>query len=255
MTRRDATCSRMAGRSVRSGGVATAAFIASALVAPPSALADPPTGSRLGKAERERGVEDVYEARRRALRLAECMYFKRGGDVRGVLTSLSEKDQARFQRNLSEAVECSRANLAVQPGLMGSMVITSPDVMRGNYAEAAMAKMTEDDGLQPIAASSAEGVPPPSHVRDWFVLTGRHPVTDSMAVCVAEQNPAAIRGLIATRPETAEEKAAIQAIAPSLGPCLPQGATLKANRQSLRAALAEALYHRAVAPDFVTAQK
>ena len=151
------------------------------------------------------------------------MNFKRAGDVRGYLTSMSEKDQVRYQRNLSDSVECARVNLGAPTGLFGSMIIISRDVMRGNYAEAAMNKMSEDDALQPLA-------PQPSYTRQWFALTGRDPVVDEMAVCVADQNPAGIKALLATKPETTEEKAAVQSIASSLGPCLPHSATLKANR-------------------------
>jgi len=40
----------------------------------------------------------------------------------------------------------------------------------------------------------------------------------------------------------------MRVISPALGPCLHAGATLTSNRQSLRAALAEAYYHRLHAP-------
>ncbi len=250
MTKRAAAYSVSEPRLCRSSSAALAALLAAAVVAPAHAQDQPPpTGTRLGAGQERRAVAtDEYEARRRALRLAECMYFKRGAAVRGYLSGLSEQEQARHQRNLSDSVECSRVNLGDGLRLTGAMIMTSPDVMRGNYAEAVLAKITEDDKLQPVPAPTAG--PPPSYVRDWFAITSRHPTIDEMAVCVAEQNPEGIRRLIATRPETDEEKAGVQAIAPSLGPCLPQGATLKANRQSLRAALAEALYHRAIAPAF-----
>jgi len=105
-------------------------------------------------------------------------------------------------------------------------------------AEAALEKTSADEALQPLA-------PQPSYEREWFMLTGRDRVVDEMAVCVADQTPAGVRALLATKPEGPEELAAVQALSATLGPCLPTGATLKANRQSLRAALAEALYHRA----------
>ena len=249
MTMRVAAYPNLVLRRLQRGNVATAAFVAAALLIPAMAAAEPPTGSRLGKVERSQGIkDDPYEARRRAYRLAECMYFKRRDDVRGYLTAMSEKDQARYQRNLGESVTCSRVTLSDAPGLMGSAIYTPPDVMRGNYAEAAMSKMAEDDGLAPLAPAQI------GYAREWFALTGRDPVVDEMAVCVAEQNPAGIQALLATKPETPEEKAATTALGPVLGPCLPQGATLKANRQSLRAALAEALFHRAVAPMTVTVQ-
>ncbi|MFD2499116.1 hypothetical protein ACFSTI_10125 [Rhizorhabdus histidinilytica] len=116
-------------------------------------------------------------------------------------------------------------------------------MLRGMMAEAVLEKTTKDEALQPLPAATGG-----AYQRDWFAITGRDRTVDEMAVCTAEQNPAGIRDLLATRPESAEELAAVKAVGATLGPCLPQGATLKANRQSLRAALAEALFHRSTEP-------
>lgn len=187
---------------------------------------------------RSRNDEEVL---RTAHRLARCQYERRPADVVGVLNANSEADRQKHERRLNRALECRNAMFLDGMWVEGATIHTPPDVLRGMLAEAALFGMKQDDTLE---ASPAQA----SYVRQWFAISGRDPVANEMAVCVAEQNPQGIRALLATTAESAEELAAARALSGSLGPCLPQGATLKANRQSLRAALAEALFHRATAP-------
>lgn len=217
------------------------ALLAVSLTAPAVAANDPPLGSRLGERLQRGPASDGQDALRTGHRLAECLYFRRGSDVIGALTSLSVEDRKRFDRNLSRSVECRNATLVDSPRLQGVAIITPADVMRGMMAEAVLDKSGKDEALQPVAAQAG-------YERPWFAITGRDHSVDEMAVCTAEQNPAGIRSLLATKPESADELAAVKSLGATLGPCLPQGATLKANRQSLRAALAEALFHRSVEP-------
>lgn len=222
-----------------------AAMLASALLGA-MAQAEPRLGSRLIERERTANAREDGGAVRAAHRFAACLYAKREASVRGFMTSLTPADQERYERNLSRSVECN-SSVTLSDGSIaeGARITTSPDVMRGLYAEAILDTIKDDEALQPLS-------PQPSYTRDWFAITGRDAVVDEMAVCVAEQNPAGIRALLATSAETPEEMAAARALTPTLGPCLPQGATLKANRQGLRAALAEALFHRATAPALAT---
>jgi hypothetical protein len=215
-------------------------LMSAALIAS-SAMAEPPIGSRLGERTATANQRTNYDALRTAHRLAECLYFKRGGDVRAFLAARADADVQRYDRALNKSVECARAQLTDTPNIEGAAVLAPADVMRGIFAEAALLKMKTDDALPPLEAQ-------PSYARDWFAVTGRPAAIDEMGACTADQNPAGIRSLLATKPESAEEVAAVKALGTTLGPCLPQGATLKANRQSLRAVLAEALYQRAVAP-------
>lgn len=207
----------------------------------PAVAQDTRLGSRLEKRENRGAASEDYNALRSAHRLAECLYFKRGGDVMGALTSTVEQDQVRYQRNLSRSVECRNATLVDSPRLEGVAIATPRDVLRGMMAEAVLEKTGKDEALQPVSAEA-------SYERPWFAITGRDRSVDEMAVCTAAQNPAGIVALLATRPESPEEMASVKALSGTLGPCLPQGATLKANRQSLRSALAEALFHRSVEP-------
>ena len=217
-------------------------LIATALILPAATQAEPRLGSRLIEREKAGYAREDSGAVRAAHRFAACMYAKREASVRGLMTSLTPTDQERYGRSLSRLVECN-SSVTLSDGTIaeGARFTTSQDVMRGMYAEAILDTIKEDEVLQPLPSQ-------PSYTRDWFAITGRDVVVDEMAVCVAEQNPAGIKALLATSAETPEELAAVRALTPSLGPCLPQNATLKANRQGLRAALAEALFHRATAP-------
>lgn len=214
-------------------------------LAMPAMAQDTRLGSRLQKrvvAGRELTAE---EAARTAHRMAQCLYDRRRSDVMAYLTSLSEEERGRLDRKMLNSIECRDRLIFQSPMIEGISVQTATEVMRGMLAEAALSKLPNDNALQPLPAQ-------PGYARDWFAATGRDPSVDEMAVCVADQNPAAINALLATKPESPEELTALRAIGPSMGPCLRQGATLKANRQGLRAALAEALFHRATAPALAT---
>ncbi|KKC27688.1 hypothetical protein [Sphingomonas sp. SRS2] len=177
------------------------------------------------------------DAIRTSHKVAQCLYDKRKSDVMAALGTSADAEAQRYHNNLSRAAACRRITLS-NARIEGVAVETPRDIMRGMLAEAALANIWKLDALQPQPAQ-------PSYQRDWFGATSRDRAVDEMAVCAAEQNPGGIRTLIATSPESGDELSAVQALSPTLSPCLPQGATLKANRQSLRAALAEALYHRA----------
>jgi hypothetical protein len=75
-------------------------------------------------------------------------------------------------------------------------------------------------------------------------MTQRDPIVDEMATCTADVNPMGTLALLQTEAYSDAEMAAVQTLAPDIGRCLRAGATLKANRQAMRAALAEALYQR-----------
>lgn len=215
-------------------------LLVAALVAPP-AEAEPPTGSRLGERLKPGHPRADPDAVRTGHRLAACLYLKRTAEVVRFLNTVSDEESRRYARTLSRSIECSSVTLADPDFVEGTAVGTSSDIWRGMLAEAALGKMGHDIALEALPTSV-------DYRRDWFAVTGRPAAVDEMAVCTADRDPAGVRALMATTPEAPEERVAVQALSPTLGPCLPQGATLKANRLSLRAALAEALYHRAVAP-------
>lgn len=65
--------------------------------------------------------------------------------------------------------------------------------------------------------------------------------------CVVRTGPAASFALLATKPETAEERTAFAALQPSLAGCLDAGQTIKINKVFLRGAIAYNYYRLAVA--------
>lgn len=65
--------------------------------------------------------------------------------------------------------------------------------------------------------------------------------------CMAAAEPMKVDALIRTDMESRAENAAIGALQPAMGPCLWNGQTIAFSRESLRAALADALYRKAIA--------
>lgn len=63
-----------------------------------------------------------------------------------------------------------------------------------------------------------------------------------LALCAVRTMPDEIAGLLATKPASDEERRAIAAIRPRLGPCLRAGAAARINTVGLRAILALAAY-------------
>ncbi|MFM5916778.1 MAG: hypothetical protein ACKOOL_04495 [Novosphingobium sp.] len=108
---------------------------------------------------------------------------------------------------------------------------------RGMVAESLVNRSKTAARLGPVAKA-------PAYSASWFGFTSRVQAVDEMAMCVAMIDPAGIRGLLATRPNSAGQKQAFAALTPSLGTCLAKGYQLDTKPPALRAALAEALYHR-----------
>lgn len=109
--------------------------------------------------------------------------------------------------------------------------------LRGMAAESLLKRSKTVAGLAPLAKATNYGAA-------WSTVTGRVRAVDEMAMCVAAIDPAGIRTLLATAPDSVAQRRAIGTLTPSLGNCLSAGFQLDAKPASLRAALAEALYHR-----------
>ena len=132
----------------------------------------------------------------------------------------------------------------------------------GDHVEMTMSARSFRIALAAVMAREAlEGVDPSrlSAAPSWISTrynadTGADPQRDTMQLglyqfgdCVVAASPAQAAQLIASGPESAEGKAAVQAMIPSLGPCLQNGAQMKLTEASLAVALAEPLYFRAMA--------
>lgn len=200
---------------------------------------DPPLGSRLGKRKDIAIPQSQQEAARAGHRFAGCIYVKQGSAVRAMLNEVDAGTANSRLGTLDSKGSCSNL-MILAPESNRQMISLPNDIYRGLLAEAALSNDYVGIAPEPLAKQ-------PGYDRPWFAATGRARAVDEMGACVADVDPAGVRALLATTAETSEEKNAISALAPTLGACLTAGATLNANRQSLRAALAEALYHRVIA--------
>jgi hypothetical protein len=68
---------------------------------------------------------------------------------------------------------------------------------------------------------------------------------EDLALCTLRSDPQAVRALVGTRRDSAEEAAAVQRLVPLLGPCLSAGETVDLNARALRLLLAVGLYRAA----------
>ena len=205
-----------------------------------TALADPPTGSRLGDHRRPGPTLTAKDQAVGAKRMALCVYNRKGTLARQTLLAPTKEAQDAAMAKLMGEVQCFAefSNDMVEE----RRVAFPPEIMRGMLAEAALDRSrAEADALQPLPLQQI-------YQRNWFTITGRHLSVDEMGACIADTNPAGVSALIRTEPASKEENAAFGGLMDNLGKCLRAGTKLQANRQSLRAALADALYQRLQAP-------
>jgi hypothetical protein len=201
---------------------------------------EPQIGSRLVKRKDVAIPHSQREAAQAAQRLAGCIYLKQGSAVRAALDTRDPAEAVKRIGQLDNRGTCLNLSM-VADGSVAQRASMPVDLYRGALAEAVLRK-------DRMGATLAPNERKPSYAADWFAATTRPLAVDEMALCIAETNPAAIRALIVTPAQSDEEKRAFSGVAPLLGPCLTVGANLNANKQAIRAALAEALYQRAVAP-------
>lgn len=210
-------------------------FIALALLA--GSGEESRVGSRLDPALRKVNNADVSAMNGALYRFAECAVARREDQVRKFIDARDPETVAKSYAALDNVQRCSVG------GYLGddvSYITYNVDlgVSRGFVAEAFVKKdRKRAEALQPLA-------PQKTYTADWYAVTGRPRPIDEMATCVAATNPSGILSLLKTEIGSNAEKAAVGALAPSLGTCLAQGYKLNANRLSLRTALAEGLYHR-----------
>ena len=216
----------------------SAALLAAAAQTGPS---EHPTGSRLSSRPRPGPQLSAKDQAIGAKVLADCLYDQNQKIARAALLARSKAAAEGAMEQLKGRFACSRAHVSNE--LVEARIATfSNEVLRGMLAERALAK-ARPQWTTPAALPLQK-----IYVRPWFAVTGRHLTVDEMGACIADINPAGIAALIRTVPTTPEEGQAFAALSPDMGKCLRAGTKLQANRQSLRAALAEALFQRLNAP-------
>ena len=224
--------------TTRAGTFLLAALLAS--TATQASAQDTQIGSRL-EPRREIGVGRSSATSIRMYHdLATCLVHRRASSAQALLDARSEDDVRRARATLVQPVECLHLNEASDDAQETGLSASS-DIERGALAEALLQRNGGGAELKPLKRVA-------TYQSAWSAFSGRSLLVDEMAACVAATDPAGIQSLLRTMPTSAKESAALQSLVPAMGPCLVVNAKLDANPQSLRAALAEALYHRVNAP-------
>jgi hypothetical protein len=207
-----------------------------------AALADPPIGSRLGD-RLKANAEDEQTAARHSHELANCLVNKRRAQSeRLVGQTTSDGYKAAYKAMIGGDLECFNMFDDASHLTGGRSFSIPPEVLRGLLAEHLIAHDWSRFAALPVLPRQMV------YARPWFAGTNRHVAVDEMATCVSETAPAQILALLKSEPYSDAEQAAYGALGPHLGACLRVGAKVDANRQTLRAALADALYQRVANP-------
>lgn len=208
--------------------LATTAVVMAAVVPP-----------AIGEAQRVGMSREQSQRSTRAF--VQCMVANRKQLSEQYLGATEPADFAKWRDRLWDNVRC---NLPGFPGGGGGWrTIQMPiDVERGLVAEQLI--------LTGRVTPTTEPVKPAPYQPRWAAVTGRASAIDEMADCVAANDPGGVVALLRSDADSDAEKAAFAVLSEKFGQCLVSGATLKANRLSMRAALAEALYQRAASPAF-----
>ena len=203
--------------------------------------AEPPIGSRLGERVRNDPIKKEQDSALGAQEMARCLANKQTRTVRQYLTTLDRAENNRLAKLMDGEHECfsmTEGNDLVE----GRLVMFPVDIYRGMLSEW-MIKNDERTfaALPPLPRQL-------SYSRPWYALSGRDSSVDEMATCVSESAPAETLALLKTMPYSDDEGAAFGTLGPHLGACLRAGVKVTGNRQSLRAALADAMYQRVANP-------
>ena len=206
-----------------------------------AAAADPPLGSRLGNRERGNGEVSEAQSALQGHAAAKCMVNKRSQIAARMLASTDGAVVKKAYKDLwAGDLTCYSGFEDNDDGFVEGRVINAPfDVMRGMLAEELVKR-------EPTAVAQLPLLQPLQQIysRPWYAVTNRDPIVDEMATCVADVNPVGTLALFQTDPYSDGEMAVVRTLSPDFGRCLRAGARLTANRQALRAALAEAVYQR-----------
>lgn len=197
-------------------------------------------GSRVTKPPRTESVRPNSDSVIDTHLYAQCVVHRREAQAEQYL-ALTDPEAAKTGReNLGREIQCINGRDSSEFGY-GQMFQIPTDLYRGMIAEALISARYEHAAIAALPLQR-------DYTSPWAAVSGRNAAVEEMGVCMAATNPDGIKAVLATHPESSEELAALRSLSPSMGPCLIANAKLTANRQSLRAALAEALYHRITTP-------
>jgi len=172
------------------------------------------------------------------LRAAVCVAGRDSGAADALLATApySNDERTRAVQLLRTAERCLR---------LRSPIATSALLFRGAIAET----LYETRFAQPAAARTPAALASPFfRAAD---VTGRDDAallatSFDLAQCAAPRQPDLVRALLATEPGSEAETAALTALYPGFGACVPTGTQLRVDRGGVRAMLAESLYRWSV---------
>jgi hypothetical protein len=219
----------------------TISILLAAMVLAGPAMAEPPTGSRLGNHTVSGLTMTPRDAAIATRAMGACMYNRHEEGARAVLLAPTKAEEEKASKKVTGEVTCFNAVFAND--MVAERRVTIPhEILRGMLAERALEIAQAQVAMLPSLPLQR------IYERSWFAVTGRNVAVDELGACIADINPAGIAALVGAEPESKAESAAFAALNDSLGKCLRAGVRLQANRQSLRAALADALYQRLARP-------
>ncbi|UAB77240.1 hypothetical protein INR77_10475 [Erythrobacter sp. SCSIO 43205] len=205
-----------------------------------TALADPPIGSRVSRGEQ--GLTKRYDPRQADsprpavnayLRCAASLDRSKARDV--LELPYRSREQIEATDDFMPKVKWGEARTQDCFSDFGTLQIGyDSSVMVGAFSEYFFEKDFGQDYVEMISGLSPE---------DWGnpVMRPRN-ASESLGMCMAQSQPQSIAALIESEPASQGETAAIQAIAPHLGPCITEGVEAKFDKSSLRALLSFGLY-------------
>jgi hypothetical protein len=217
--------------------------LAAAPPAPPAPATHVPLGSRLPVPDWDQpDTADQSKAHEVLKTFSDCIVKTKPAQAQALLMTLPDSPQQA--RLVSEIVGKFSSCLKYE----GRMEL-STTLFRGAIAEslwrATAATRTSPPRAEPnpigyerFEATLRGANPRATRDPDWPGLAlGRW-----MAFCAARADPAGVDRLLSTGLGTAEELAALNALRPALATCLTRDQTIRTNRITTRALLAEALY-------------
>jgi hypothetical protein len=231
-------------------GLISAAALLLAIVGTPALAqssdkraSETPLGTRIPRWEKKSLVAET-QAVEIMRRFARCTIKTRRKASVAILSTLpNSKEEAKWVGPLIglKGSSCLTAakmtvNSALLRGTIAEVLLDEPE-HGGRVLSVARPQQGFDTFTRPLTAVYQDGM----DAGDRAVLVGRW-----VAYCSAHEDPARVRLLLASKPASRDELAALRDMGDLFSKCLLQGQKLELEALSMRALLAEAIYNRLV---------
>ncbi|ATE63141.1 hypothetical protein [Rhizorhabdus dicambivorans] len=216
------------------------ALIAGALALSPALAAAQDTGTRINRYPKAWQSNDIAmsegdRARQTMLDYARCLIRSNETRVRAFATVFPDTLDYQSRAKRLSTDECiGDGILSFNTGILRASVYTALYLQDFGRSAPALS-------ATPIDYKADTTGQDPARANQYVVLR-------EFAECVVRAAPAESRAVVIGPIGSKAEDEAFRALAPSLGPCLPQGSSIKAGRTMLSGLLAEALYRLSAAP-------